>query len=149
MTRTSLWRDRTGTRPGPAAGERGGITLLVAVLMVAVLAMIGLAVDGGGKVRALERADNTAVEAARAGGQAIQAAQAIQGGAKVVDPAAAVTAARAYLAAAGVDGTVTVAADRRHLTVTVTITYRTLFLGLVGIPTLTATRHATVVLLTT
>ena len=129
--------------------DGGWVSLLVLVLVVAVLAMIGLSVDGGGKVRALERADNLAAEAARAAGQALQGPQAIQGGPKVIDPAAAVTAAYAYLTAAGVDGTVTVWPDRRHVTVTVTITYRTVFLPLVGIDTLTATRHATAVLVTT
>jgi Putative Flp pilus-assembly TadE/G-like len=129
--------------------DEGRIALLVVVLMVAVLAMIGLSVDGGGKLRALERADNVASEAARAAGQAIYAPQAIQGGDKVVDPAAAVAAAQDYLAAAGVDGTVSVAADRKHVTVRVTIVYRTVFLGVIGINTLTATRQATAVLVAT
>lgn len=142
MTRRSLLPTR---RPD----DEGRIALLVIVLMVAVLAMIGLSVDGGGKIRALERADNLASEAARAAGQAIYAPQAIEGGDKVVDPAAAVAAAQNYLAAAGVTGTVTVAADRKHITVTVAIGYNTVFLGLIGIETLTATRHATAVLLTT
>ena len=117
--------------------------------MVAVLAMIGLSVDGGGKVRALERADNVAAEAARAAGQAIYAPQAIEGGAKVVDPGAAVAAADAYLSDAGVNGTVSVADDRQHVTVTVTIIYHTVFLGAIGINTLTATRSATAVLIAT
>src|SRR5437764_8635842 len=97
--------------------DEGRIALLVIVLTVAVLAMIGLSVDGGGRVRALERADNLASEAARAAGQAIYAPQAIEGGDKVVDPAAAVTAAQTYLTAAGVTGAVTVAPDRKHITV--------------------------------
>ncbi len=129
--------------------DEGRIALLVIVLTVAVLAMIGLSVDGGGKVRALERADNLASEAARAAGQAIYAPQAIEGGDKVVDPAAAVAAAQNYLTAAGVTGTVTVATDRKHVTVTVTITYNTVFLGLIGIDRLTATRQATAVLVAT
>ena len=129
--------------------DEGRIALLVIVLTVAVLAMIGLSVDGGGKVRALERADNLASEAARAAGQAIYAPQAIEGGDKVVDPAAAVAAAQNYLTDAGVTGTVTVATDRKHVTVTVTITYNTVFLGLIGIDTLTATRQATAVLVAT
>jgi len=108
--------------------DEGRIALLVIVLAVAVLAMIGLSVDGGGKVRALERAHNLASEAARVAGQAIYAPQAIEGGDKVVDPAAAVTAAQNYLTAAGVTGIVTVAPDRKHVTVTVTITYNTVFL---------------------
>jgi hypothetical protein len=140
---------RLGLRVPNASRDEGRIALLVLVLALAVLAMIGLSVDGGGKVRALERADNLAGEAARAAGQSILAPQAIQGGDKVVDPTAAVAAADHYLAAAGVAGTVTVWPDRKHVTVTVTITYPTRFLALVGIPTLSATRHATAVLVTT
>ena len=129
--------------------DEGRIALLVIVLTVAVLAMVGLSVDGGGKIRALERADNLASEAARAAGQAIYASQAIEGGDKVVDPAAAVATAQNYLTAAGVTGTVTVAPDRKHVTVTVTIVYNTVFLGLLGIDTLTATRQGTAALVTT
>jgi hypothetical protein len=138
-----------GRKRRPVPRDEGSIALLAIVLTFVVLAMIGLSVDGGGKVRALERADNLASEAARAAGQAILAPQAIQGGDKVVDPAAAIVAAQNYLAAAGVTGTVTVAPDRKHVTVTVTIVYTTMFLGLVGIDTLTATRQATAVLVAT
>ena len=81
-------------RPAARRDDDGGwVSLLVLVLVVAVLAMIGLSVDGGGKVRAQERADNLAAEAARAAGQALQGPQAIQGGPKVIDPQTAVTAA--------------------------------------------------------
>jgi len=139
----------TTNQNAPEPRDDGRIALLALVLAFAVLAMIGLSVDGGGKVRALERADSLASEAARAAGQAILAPQAIQGGDKVVDPTAAVIAAQNYLAAAGVTGTVAVAADRKHITVTVTIVYTTVFLGLIGIDTLTATRQATAVLVTT
>jgi hypothetical protein len=67
----------------PATGhlgsrEEGRIALLVIVLTLVVLVMIGLSVDGGGKLRALQGADRLA-EAARAAGQAIAAPQAIQG----------------------------------------------------------------------
>ncbi|MEV6928467.1 pilus assembly protein TadG-related protein [Dactylosporangium sp. NPDC051485] len=129
--------------------DDGRIALLALVLAFAVLLMIGLSVDGGGKIRAMQRADNVASEAARAAGQAILAPQAIEGGDKVVDPAAAVAAAQNYLAAAGVTGVVDIAPDRKHVTVTVTITYTTLFLGLIGINSLTATGHATTVLVAT
>jgi Flp pilus assembly protein TadG len=132
-----------------AFDDEGRIALLVVVLTVAVLAMIGLSVDGGGKIRALERADNIAAEAARAAGQALSGAAAIPGGTKVVDPNAAVAAAQTYLRVAGVTGTVDVAPDRRHITVTVTIEYHTVFLGLIGVNTLTATRHATAVVVAT
>ncbi|MER7278044.1 pilus assembly protein TadG-related protein [Dactylosporangium sp. NPDC000244] len=129
--------------------DDGRIALLALVLAFAVLLMIGLSVDGGGKIRAMQRADNVASEAARAAVQGILAPQAIEGGDKVVDPAAAVAAAQNYLAAAGVTGVVDIAPDRKHVTVTVTITYTTLFLGLIGINSLTATGHATTVLVAT
>src|SRR2546423_4084486 len=113
--------------------DEGRVALLVLVLAVAILIMIGLSVDGGGKIRALERADSLASEAARAAGQAILAPQAIEGGDKVVDPTAAVAAAWNYLSAAGVTGAVSVAPDRKHVTVTVTIVYTTRFLDMIGI----------------
>jgi hypothetical protein len=96
----------------------------------------------------MQRADNIAAEAARAGGQAIDSGQAIAGGPKVVDPALAVTAAQAYMSAAGVTGTVEVAADRLHLTVTVTIAYNTVMLSYIGIDQVSVTGHATAQLLT-
>jgi hypothetical protein len=133
----------------PRTRDEGRIALLVIVLAFAVLAMIGLSVDGGGKLRALQRADRLAVEAARAAGQAIAAPQAIQGGQKVVDPPAAVAAAESYLAAAGVTGAVAVSPDRTQVTVTVTIMYNTVFLGMIGIDTLPATRQATAAVVAT
>jgi hypothetical protein len=129
--------------------DEGRVALLVLVLALAILIMIGLSVDGGGKIRALERADSLASEAARAAGQAILAPQAIEGGDKVVDPTAAVTAAQNYLTAAGVTGAVSVSPDRKHVTVTVTIVYTTRFLDMIGINQLAATRQATAELVTT
>src|SRR5207244_8849284 len=98
-------------------------------------AMLGLLIDGGGKVRALQRADNVAAEAARAAGQAIQAGQAISGGAKVVDTAAATDAATAYFTAAGVTGTVAFDPDLQHVTVTVVVRYQPLVLARFGVGT--------------
>lgn len=129
--------------------DRGSISMLAAAAAFAVIIMIGLAVDGGGKVRAAERADYIAQEAARAAGQAIDTPQAIQGGPKILDPNAAVAAGQHYLAVAGVTGTVTVSKDLTHVTVTVTITDHTVFLELIGISQFTVTRHATAVLITT
>jgi Flp pilus assembly protein TadG len=137
MTTTTA-RPRRRTRR-----DDGKITLLVLVFMVAILAVIGLSVDGGAKIRALQRANNIAADAARTAGQAIDATQAIPGGAKIVDPNAAVAAASAYLAAAGVEGTVGVSQDRQQVTVTVTITTNTVMLSIIGIDRTTVTGHAT------
>ena len=47
------------------------MTLFFAVAVVGLLVLLGLVVDGAAKVRAVQRADTLAAEAARAGGQAI------------------------------------------------------------------------------
>jgi hypothetical protein len=136
----------TGVRRLPR--DEGRVSVFVAIALLAVLVIIGMTIDGSGRYRELERADNIAAEAARAGGQAINAPQAITGGAKVVDPQLAINAAQAYLRSAGVTGTVRVANDRQHLTVTVTITYNTVMLSLIHIDQVTVTGHASVQLVT-
>lgn len=110
--------------------DHGRVTVWFAVLAPAFLALLGLVVDGGAKVRALQRADNIAAEAARAGGQAINAGQAIDGGAKELDSDLAVAAVYAYLNALdGVTGSVTIDSAQK-LTVTVTVTYDPILLDL-------------------
>jgi hypothetical protein len=98
---------RLGARVRTAAsGDRGSTTLFVVVLAVALLLATGLVTDGAGRVQALQRADAVAAEAARAAGQELDAARAVQGDPSVLDTARAVAAARAHLSAAGVDGSV-------------------------------------------
>lgn len=147
--------NRPRTRPGAVTRLRQGlvrdegrVSVYLAIALLALVTIIGLTVDGSGRLRQLQRANNIAAEAARAGGQALDAGQAIAGGPKILDPALAVAAAQAYLASAGVTGTVQVAADRVHLSVTVTITYNTVMLNLIGIDQATVTGHATAQLLT-
>ncbi|MET9037665.1 TadE/TadG family type IV pilus assembly protein [Streptomyces mirabilis] len=127
--------------------DRGGVTVFVAICVIALLGIIGIAVDGGGKMRATERADFIATEAARAGGQAIDPAQAIAGTAITVDPQAAQAAAQAYLRSADMAGTVAVSADGKTLTVTTTSTYNTKFLPAAGIGSLPVTGHGKATLL--
>ncbi|MEW1648372.1 Tad domain-containing protein [Streptomyces sp. NPDC091219] len=127
--------------------DRGGITIFVAVCMVALIGIIGIAVDGGSTMRATERADYIAGEAARAGGQAIDPGQAIAGTAIVVDPQDAQAAAQAYLRSAGTTGSVSVSGDGRTLTVTVTGSYATKFLPVVGIDSLAVIGHGEATLL--
>jgi Flp pilus assembly protein TadG len=135
-------------RPGQTRlDDRGGITVFVAVCVIALIGIIGVAVDGGSKMRATERADYIAGEAARAGGQAIDPADAISGRAIVVDPQAAAAAAQSYLRSAGATGTVSVSGDGRTLTVTVNATYDTKFLPVVGIGSLPVTGHGQATLL--
>ncbi|MFF4146785.1 TadE/TadG family type IV pilus assembly protein [Streptomyces sp. NPDC001698] len=127
--------------------DQGGVTVFVAVCVIALIGIIGVAVDGGSKMRATERADFIAGEAARAGGQAIDPADAISGTGIVVDPHAAAAAAQSYLRSAGATGTVSVSDDGRALTVTVTGSYNTKFLSVVGIGSLSVTGHGKATLL--
>ncbi|MFE1854928.1 TadE/TadG family type IV pilus assembly protein [Streptomyces sp. NPDC059489] len=127
--------------------DRGGITVFVAVCVFALIGIIGLAVDGGSKMRATERADYVAGEAARAGGQAINPADAITGTAIVIDPQAAAAAAQAYMRSAGATGTVSVSGDGKTLAVTVTGSYNTKFLSVIGIGSLPVTGHGKATLL--
>ncbi|MFE0520826.1 TadE/TadG family type IV pilus assembly protein [Streptomyces sp. NPDC058954] len=133
--------------PRASLNDRGGITVFVAACVLALIGIIGVAVDGGSTMRAVERADYIAGEAARAGGQAIDPADAITGTAIDVDPQAAAAAAQAYLNSADATGTVSVSGDGRTLTVTVTGTYDTKFLSVVGIGSLPVTGHGTATLL--
>ena len=115
--------------------ERGAIGVFLVVLVPGLLLIIGLAVDGGAKVAATQRANAIADEAARAGGQALDVAAALSGQVRV-DPGAAVAAAQDYLDRNDVAGAVTVV-DGDTLQVTTTISEPTTFLGLIGISTLT------------
>ena len=133
---------RSATRAGPRwAGDRGSISILVVVLAVALLAAVGLVVDGGIKVRAIQRADEAAREAARAGSQMLDVPSAVRGDGVRVDPAGAARAARAYLAAAGVDGSVSVAGNA--VTVSARVEFRPVFLTIAGVGASIVTGSAT------
>ncbi|MFJ1839802.1 TadE/TadG family type IV pilus assembly protein [Streptomyces sp. NPDC088175] len=127
--------------------DRGGVTVFVAICVLALIGLIGIAIDGGSKMRAVERADYLAGEAARAGGQAIDPAQAVTGTAIVVDPQAATAAAQAYLQSAGATGTVSVSGDGRTITVTIAGSYDTKFLSVAGISSLSVIGHGKATLL--
>lgn len=97
MTQQRRWRN-----------ERGSVSLFAVVATIGAFLILGLVVDGGARIQALQRADGAAREAARQAGQAVQAAPAIRGQAVLADTAVGAAAARRYLAAAGVNGTVSV-----------------------------------------
>ncbi len=86
--------------------DRGSVSLWVAATFIAVLAVVGLVADGGAKIRAGERADVAASEAARAASYAA-------GGDDRARTAAAVTAARTILSRSGVTGSVTIVGPGR------------------------------------
>jgi hypothetical protein len=141
MHRTTLGGSRTGR-------EAGRVSVFLAIALAGVLILVGMVGDGGGRLRAMQRADNIAAEAARAAGQAINGPSAIEGGDKLLDPAQAVRAAQAYLTAANVTGTATVGRDLKSVQVEVEITEPTAMLSLIGISSYHVTGHATAVLVT-
>lgn len=132
-------RRRLQSAGGP---ETGSVTVFTAISVLGILLLVGLVADGGAKLRATQRADATAAEAARAGGQALDLAAAVTGTHDRVDRAVAINAARAYLTAAHAAGEVAVSHDRTRLLVTVHETAPTAFLGLIGIDQVSVTGSA-------
>jgi Flp pilus assembly protein TadG len=153
---------RAGTRcPGERAsagcrdGERGSITLMLAALSVALIALAGIVIDGGVKLRAAENADAIAQEAARAGAGIVNQSTAYSTGTFVVDQSQAITAARAYLTAAAHGGMANgslrgavAAQGRDSIRVTVTVTEPTSVLSIIGIDSMSSTGAATASLVT-
>lgn len=138
MTPCSHTRARPGR--GADAQDRGSVTPFALIATLALMLAVGLVVDGGQKLRALQRADATAEEAARAAGQAIEPARSVRGRSPLVDPVAATAAAQAHLTSHGVTGTVSV--DGAVVMVSTTTSEPTIFLGAIGITTVTGTGTA-------
>lgn len=128
--------------------ERGSVTVWLALSSFVMVFLVGLAVDLGGQVHMQQRDHDLAAQAARSGGEEVQAAPAIEGQSTSIDPAAASSAAQRYLKAADVGGTVTVNGGST-VTVTIRDSYQTKFLGLIGITHLNVTSTATAHLIRT
>ena len=122
--------------------DRGSMSVFFALASLAILMTMGLLVDGGGALNAGNRATSLAGEAARTAGQQLDPAQAIEGTAITIDPDAAVAAAQDYLAAANVQGDVTITNGGQTLTVTVHDGYDTKFASLLGLGTISVTGTA-------
>jgi Flp pilus assembly protein TadG len=127
--------------------ERGSLTLMLAALMVALLALAGLVIDGGRKLNQSASAYAIAQEAARAGAGMVDRSAAYRSGTFRVDEGQALTAARAYLASVGYTGAVSGDGTQR-IRVTVTVTEPTLVLSLIGIDSMTSTGSAVASLVT-
>lgn len=115
--------------------EEGSISIWAVVTAFALIVLLGLAADLGGRTFAEQTARATAAQAARAGVQQVNLATTTRGQAVATDPQAAAAAAQTYLTAAGLTGTATVTAPDT-ITVTVTGTYETQFLTIIGISSL-------------
>jgi len=128
----------------PQRGDEGSIAIYAVIVIGGLLLLLALVVDGGGKLKMKERADAAAQEAARAGGEQINAGRAIPGNGIVVDPSAATQAAYAYLRQAGFasGASVQVTDGGRELVVDVRTRYSSVF----GIGSLPVHGHATAAL---
>ena len=104
---------------GRETRERGATTLMIMILIAAILAMAGLAYDGGRILAARREAIDTAQSAARAGAQQLDPS-ALRAGRIMIDADAAIDAAEGFLRGTGYTGTATVVGGEVHVTVTIT-----------------------------
>ena len=125
-------------RPAAADRERGSVTTWLALGSIAMILAVGVAVDLTGQVHAQQHARDVAYQAARAGGQQLDNDLAVRGLEAKADPYQAASAARTYLAAADVSGTVYVRGGDT-VVVETTDTYQTKFLSMVGLNRMTVT----------
>lgn len=121
--------------------ERGSVSIWLVTASFVMMMLVGLTVDLGGQVHAKQRAHDIAAQAARVGGEQVQAAPAIEGQYLAINAAAAKHAAEAYLTAAHVTGTVTITGGDT-ITVEVTDVYQPTFLSAIGIGDLTVSGEA-------
>lgn len=122
------------------AGERGSVLITGLLLSLALIMVIGAAVDIGHAFLVKRQLASIADDAALSGSQAI-GLQALHEGYLQLNPAQARTGAQQTIAAnPSVVGQVT--ATTSNVTVTVTRHVPTILLGLVGLHTLTITAHA-------
>lgn len=122
--------------------ERGSLTPGAVILVTGLLVMIGLVVDGGRHLNALDQAGDIASQAAHAAGQQLDVDRYGAGNGVGVNPQNAIAVAQDVLSAAGATGSVTTDGDR--IRITTSITKPTAFLSLAGITTVTGTGEAEV-----
>jgi Flp pilus assembly protein TadG len=110
--------------------ESGVLTAYVAVLAVALLAIVGMAVDSGRAIASQRLAADEAEQAARFGATRLSLA-ALRDGQVTLNSAGAVKAAEEYTASSGYPGTATV--SNGIVTVRVVVAVPTTILGIVGV----------------
>ena len=125
--------------------ERGSITPMFVVFVPALVLIIGLVVDGAGKIQANENAQAIAAGASRSAANAV-ASQIVTNGGVSLDNTRARNAALDYIDAAGMTGIVTVTGTQ--ITVTVETSYSTKFVSIIGITSLPAEATASAEIIT-
>lgn len=122
--------------------ERGSLTPGAVVLATALLLVIGLVVDSGRHLNALDQAGDVAAQAAHAAGQQLDTDRYGAGNGIGVNTSNAVAAAQNVLTSAGATGTVSADGDR--IQISTSISKPTAFLSLIGVTTVTGTGQAEV-----
>lgn len=117
-------------RPRSSAPEAGSLTAFVVVSAVAIFLVMGLVVDAGRAFSARSSALEEAEQAARAGAGQLSV-DAVRSGQFAIDPAQAVLAAEAYLAAISQPGFAVVSGQT--VTVHIDTSESTVILGMIGV----------------
>jgi Flp pilus assembly protein TadG len=120
--------------------ERGGVTVWVVFLAVALLAGAGLVIDGGYALSAKRRAMNHAEQAARVASDELSQAS-LRNGTPAVNAARANSAAHGYLASVGAHGSVDI--NGGQVTVIVSDDYDPAILSIVGVNRINVKARAT------
>ncbi len=120
--------------------------MFAVVLALALMVIAGLVVDGSAQLKAKQKANMVASEACRSGAQAISA-DAVTGGVPEVDVGQAQEAAQAYIdltASSSQTITGTARVDGTTLECQTSVTFDTIFLGMIGYGELTVHGRSTV-----
>lgn len=118
------------------ADDRGSLSTYFVSAVIAVIPVVGLVVDGGGQVRAMQQANDVATETARYAGQAVDKGCAIQGAEVEVPLPLARHAAQEFIEGYPTDVNltqVTVTDGGHTVNVRTTMTYEPIFLGMLGV----------------
>ncbi|GAA4719637.1 hypothetical protein APR04_003488 [Promicromonospora umidemergens] len=130
-------RLRRPTTTDSTARERGSVSSWLVTATFVMILGVGIAVDLTGQVHAQQHARDVAVQAARAGGQQLQGGSAIRGQGVHASSHQAAVAARTYLAAADMTGTVSVPGGGDLVVVRTWDEYETQFLSIIGLTSMT------------
>ncbi len=128
-------------------GDRGAVSLFVALCAGGLVVVIALVIDVGGRLRVAERTDACAQEAARVGGQQLDQAAVLQGRGVKVKQEYVRQAANAYLTVCGglSAGDIAFSDDGRIVTVTVQAPFQPVLLAGLGKRMVTGKGSATLV----
>lgn len=119
--------------------ESGVLTAFIAVLAVALLVIVGMAVDCGRAIAAQSLAADEAEQAARAGAGALSI-DALRDGQLGLNPSRAIRSAESYTLLTGHPGTASV--SHGVVTVHVVVVVPTTILNIVGVPAITVSASA-------